>query len=207
MARVEHVTRPAHRGRHPVHVTLRSQLRCLRAQFVFPTVRLTLRSLRERQEVFRVVHFSVQANHLHLLVEAADKVELSSGLRSLAIRLALRVNRLLMRRGKVWADRSHQHTLTTPRAVRHALVYVLANFRKHAVGATGLDRCSSAAYFTGFRDQPCPPQSRRAQRAPPGTPLFAGKDEDIPVSLPRSWLLANGWKRHGLICVYEAPAR
>jgi hypothetical protein len=47
--------------------------------------------------------------------------------RGLAIRVARAVNRALGRRGRVFADRYHARALTTPRAVRHALVYVLMN--------------------------------------------------------------------------------
>jgi hypothetical protein len=132
----------------------------------------------------------VQGNHVHLLVEAADTRALRSGVQSLVIRIARRLNRLLMRRGKVWADRFHARALTTPRAVRHALVYVLANFRKHAPGAGAmLDPCSSAPDFEGFRDRA--PDSVPARRA---------------TSPPRTWLLRQGWRRHGLIRVDEVPA-
>jgi putative transposase len=190
-----------------VHVTLRSKLRSLRSPFVFPTVRLTIASLRaSHADEFRVVEFSVQANHLHLLVEASDRRALSSGLRSLVIRLALRLNRLLMRRGAIWADRWHERALTSPRAVRHALVYVLANTAKHAPArAPKLDPCSSAPYFDGFsefagRDPP----TFSPSRSPPTS--SRGAQGTIPVSRPRTWLLATGWKRHGLISTNERPA-
>lgn len=192
LRRMEHRTRPVHRAAHPVHVTLRSVLRSLRHPFVFPTVRAAIRSLRElREESFRIVEFSVQGNHVHLLIEAADATALRVGVQSLVIRIARRVNRLLMRRGKVWADRFHARALTSPRAVRRALVYVLANHRKHAGGSVAaLDPCSSAMDFEGFRERQSPCRAPR-QRA---------------TSPPKTWLLERGWKRHGLISVAEIPS-
>jgi hypothetical protein len=161
-------------------------LKSLRHPFVFPTLKGVLRELRARAEQFRVVHFSVQETHIHLVVEAATARALSSGLRSLTIRIAKRVNRLLLRRGPVFADRWHARPLTSPRAVRHVLIYVLANARKHAPNCSFvIDPYSSASEFTGFRE-PVP-------RAPPST------------STPRTWLLATGWKRHGLISIHERP--
>jgi REP element-mobilizing transposase RayT len=188
---VEHRARPAHGAAHPLHVTLRSVLRSLRHAFVFPTVRGAIQSLREsRSDGFRVVEFSVQGNHVHLILEAADAKALRSGIQALAIRIALRVNRLLMRRGKVWADRYHARALTSPRAVRRALVYVLANFKKHTHGAGApLDPCSSAPDFDGFRDPPSKGNPTRRATSP-----------------PRTWLLRHGWRRHGLIGVGEVPA-
>ena len=53
------------------------------------------------------------------------------GIRGLAIRIARAVNRAWLRRGRVWGDRYHAHSLRSPREVRNALVYVLQNFRKH----------------------------------------------------------------------------
>lgn len=201
LSRVAHVARPAHHARNPVHVTFRAHLRCLRSQFVFPTVRLTLAGLRSLQASFRIVHFSVQGNHMHLLVEASDRAALSAGLRSLAIRLALRLNRLLMRRGKLWADRCHQHVLTTPRAVRNALVYVLGNHRKHDTKATArIDPRSSGPYFQGFLDL------ARAPPAPVSSPGSSTTFVAPPVAAPRTWLLVAGWKRHGLLSTREYPA-
>src|SRR5262245_51326248 len=186
--RVAHRARQAHCAHNPLHVTLRSTLKSLRHPFVFPTLKGVIRELRSRADQFRVVHFSVQATHIHLVVEAATTRALSSGLRSLTIRIAKRVNRLLMRQGPVFAERWHARALTTPRAVRHVLVYVLANARKHAPNSSfALDPCSSAREFSGFRE-PVP-------RGPP----------DPSTPKPRTWLLAVGWKRHGLISVHESP--
>ena len=137
---------------------------------------------------FRVIHFSVQTDHVHVLVEATDTYALSRGLQGLAIRLARAVNRALGRNGKVWADRYHARGLATPREVRNALVYVLQNFREHHPGGTGLDPCSSAAWFDGFREAPAPVPLGRAI---------------VPA---RTWLAAVGWRRRGLIDVDEVPA-
>ena len=186
--RVAHRARPAHCARNPLHVTLRLTLKSLRHPFVFPTLKGVLRGLRACADQFRVVHYSVQEAHIHLVVEAANARTLSSGLRSLTIRIAKRMNRLLMRRGPVFADRWHSRPLRSPRAVRHVLVYVLANAKKHDPSRTfALDPYSSAREFTGFRE-PVP-------RGPPSP----------STSNARTWLLTVGWKRHGLISIHERP--
>ena len=101
----------------------------------------------------RIIHDSVQGNHLHLIVEAEDQAALSRGMQGLAIRLARRLNALARRHGPVFVDRYHSHPLKTPREVRNALVYVLANFRKHSqkTRAPGVDPFSSGAWFEGWR--------------------------------------------------------
>jgi hypothetical protein len=126
------------------------------------------------------------------MVEARDNAHLSKGMRGLAIRVALSVNAALNRRGKVWGDRYHARALRTPREVRHGLVYVLANWKKHIPSAAGFDRCSSAWWFEGWK---VPPSS-----GPP-----AWKSIEPPVWAPREWLSKTGWKRHGLLSQSERP--
>ena len=147
---------------------------------------------RASHERFRVVHFSVQSNHVHLIVEGTDKRALSSGLAGLSIRLARTVNRVLGRRGRVWGDRYHARAMRTPRDVRGALVYVLTNWRKHQPRARGLDPCSSARWFDGWK-------ALQRDLAPWG--------EEPPVARARTWLARFGWRRRGLVAVNEQPRR
>ncbi len=184
---VPHRLRSVHAARHPVHVTLRADLGCLRDRQLFPAVRDAISSASSAS--FRVVRFSIQANHVHLLLEAHDSKTLSRGMRGLTIRIALAVNRALGRRGPVWNDRYHRRDLSSPREVRSALVYVLLNWKKHVPGALGVDPCSSGPWFDGWRD-----------RANVSTP-----EAKSPVVAPRTWLASVGWRLHGLLSTSDAP--
>jgi putative transposase len=201
---VAHRSRPSHRAEHPVHVTLRCACRSLRTQFVFPTVRAAISAAnRIAPDHFRVVHFSIQGDHAHLIVEARDRRSLVEGVRGLSIRLARRVNRLLGRRGRFFADRWHGRALESPRAVRNVLVYVLANFRKHRCDdGAWLDTYSSAPHFPGFIEFPdCAPIDRMTLIQPRAPAL------PEPATVPaKTWLLSVGWKRHGMISIRERPA-
>jgi putative transposase len=207
---VRHRTREVHLPAHPVHVVLRSKFRPLRSQFVFPTLRSALAKAARAREGFRVVQFSVQHDHLHLIVEARDKTALSRGMQGLAIRVARQVNRLVNRHGKLWADRFFSRALNSPRAVKNALAYVLNNFRKHATHAareSRIDPYSSAPYFNGFRElhgrAPCElPPSRRFPLAPPGVPPPEIREE-IPIVSAQTWFARIGWRRAGLIAFTE----
>ena len=186
---VPHRARPPHAASHPVHVTLRrvrDGAPSLRLTRTFPSIEDSIR--RASCASFRVVHFSVQRDHVHLVVEAHDQAALTRGMRGLAIRAALSANRALGRRGQLWADRYHARELKTPREVRNAIAYVLLNQRKHdSRAARGADPCSSGAWFDGW--------SRRLK--PPLDPP--------PVAAPRTWLLSVGWRRAGLIRDDERP--
>jgi len=188
----------------------------LRSQFLFPTVRLAItRAARRAPARFRIVEFSVQRDHVHLIVEAADKRSLSFGVRSVSIRVARYVNDLLGRRGRFWADRFHARPLRSPREVRHALAYVLTNFRKHARGQlpAGIDPYSSGAWFEGWRDWRPHAGARAvfAARPPPGVAVepfsvvAAVELRERPCLPPSRWLTARGWRRYGLLTFTERP--
>jgi hypothetical protein len=191
-AGVSHATRPDHQTSHPVHATLRARAACgsLRDCPVFNALEAALAA--SSSAIFRVVHYSVQHDHLHLILEAHDRVTLIRGLQGLAIRCARALNRAAQRRGKVWADRYHARPLRTPREVRAALVYVLHNWKKTVRGAQNLDPCATGCWFDGWRG-PRP----RWSLPPPG--------ESPPVRAARTWLLATGWRRHGLVEFEERP--
>jgi putative transposase len=90
----------------------------------------------------RLVHYSVQGNHVHLLVEARDERSLSRGMNGLGVRVAKGLNRVMRRRGRVLDDRYHGHILRTPTEVRRARSYLLQNATRH-LGRTGPDPYAS----------------------------------------------------------------
>jgi REP element-mobilizing transposase RayT len=186
---VWHIRRPHDDHEHPMLVTLRGarRLPSLRAEATFPKLRRAL-SLSNRAN-FRVVHFSVQTDHIHLVVEADGRKALTRGLQGLAGRCARAINRASKRRGRVWSDRYHRRPLRTPREMRAAIVYVLQNFRKHLRAPAVIDPRSSGPWFRGW--------ARTSERP----------TEPTPVSQPRSWLAREGWLRAGgHIRFEEAPA-
>ncbi len=146
---------------------------------------------------FRVVHFSIQKNHLHFMVEAHDTAFLSRGMLGLAVRLARALNRELKVTGSVWGERYHARDLKTPREVRNAIVYVLMNAKKHGSRIAGLDPCSSARWFDGIR-RPAGPQPLQLERDEPPS--------SSPVTPAKTWLASTGWRKHGLVAVTERPS-
>jgi len=186
---VPHAPRPEHDPRHPVHVTLRAlqTLKSLRSEPAFAAL---VRAFRlARRSGFRVVHFSVQTDHVHLIVEADSAQQLRRGLNGLTCRAARALNRAWRRRGRIWGDRYHAHALMTPREVRNGIVYVLLNFRKHLRGPPIVDPRSSGIWFEGWTHAP------------------EGQPPPCPTAVPRTWLASAGWRRAGgSISTHEMPA-
>lgn len=183
-------------GPHPVHVTLRVRrgVPSLRSARLVRGFERSLRQACDRGR-FRVAHYSVQHDHVHLIVEAETARDLASGMKSIGARLARAVHRAFGRSGRVLADRYHRHVLRTPREARNAIAYVLCNARKHAQKAGRalqaslgrVDPASSGRWFTGWQRQ-----------------LPSALDPPA-VARARSWLLRTGWLRHGLVSLAEVP--
>lgn len=130
-----------------------------------------LRTLAARDDV-RVVHFSVQGNHVHLLAEAEGERALGDAMRVLSIRLSVSLNGLMRTRGRVLEDRYHARTLRTPTEARRALAHVIGNYASH-------EARRGAPLRAGFVDA----FSSRAAICPDGLP---------PPALPsRTWLLSS----------------
>jgi REP element-mobilizing transposase RayT len=184
-AGVKHAVREFHH-RCPLHITVRMRREVwnLRSGRCF---RVLERAFYAGCRRFggQVCHFSVQHDHIHMLVEAGDRVALARVLQGLEIRMAKGLNRVMERKGKVFADRYHAVVLRTPSQVRAALVYVLMNGRKHLtrfghkLPAGWVDPFSSAMFFDEWTV---------------GGPLVYLPG---PVAPAETWLLAVGYRRAG----------
>jgi putative transposase len=130
-AGVRHSRREMLKARFPVHVTwrMRKGVWNLRSGRCFGKLKTAFYSA--TRDGFKLVHFSVQGNHVHMLVEAEDARALSRGMCGLGVRVARGLNRVMRRRGKVLDDRYFAHILRTPTEARRARTYLLQNARKH----------------------------------------------------------------------------
>jgi REP element-mobilizing transposase RayT len=202
--RVAHERRPRVTRHRPLHLTLRmvKNVGRLRRRRVWKELRTAFVHAGSKRR-FRICHFSLQHNHLHLIVEAHDNAALGHGMQCFNARVTRRINAACGgRRGTVFAGRYDLQVMSSPRQVRAGLRYVLLNSRRHDVDldelhghiewrAAWIDEYASWEYFDGW-----------LEGAPAGPPP---DDELWLVARPESWLLREGWQRHGLISVTEVP--
>ena len=201
-------------AREPVHVVIRVAPRVggLRRRKAYQAIRRALLTALVRGRI-RIVHISIQRRHIHLLVEASDERALARGMQGFqisaakqlnaALTIELRARRTIDSRavvhGQVFTNRYHAEIIDTPRRARHCLSYVLNNWRRHREDEGGhaqrrakVDPYSSGIAFDGWRDH----------HVPFAWP--AGYDP-LVVARAQSWLLTEGWRRHGLVDLYEVP--
>lgn len=174
----------------PVHVRLRvtEELGGLRKAVAYRAIAQALRVALRRPD-FRIVHASIQRDHIHLICEADDASALARGMKSFQVSAAQHLNTSIgrERRGTVFPERYYVEPLETTQAVRDALVHVLNNWRVHeeSAGRSDVDAFSSAGAFDGW--------SRAVEHEPP-----AGC-EPLPLARPFTTMLATAWRRHDLV--------
>src|SRR5712691_3287298 len=167
--RVSHDERPRFARRTPVHVTLRvrDHVWNLRSGRSFRRIRRAFEKARGRFGM-RLIQFSIQGNHLHLIVEADDNRALSRALQGLCIRIAKALNAMMGRAGAVFSDHYWSRLLRTPTELVNAIRYVLGN-NTHHYGYPGADAFSSST--------------------------LGAEDRERLLAAPLGWLLRVGWRR------------
>jgi REP element-mobilizing transposase RayT len=205
-----HKARPYLNARYPVHVVLRTvgAVGNLRRRCVYQAIREATITTARRED-FRIIQLSIQRTHIHLLVEADHRRALSSGMQGFQISAAKQLNAAInkgkpgpRRRGPVFPDRYHAEIITSPRQARHALSYILNNWRKHhedqvaPMSTWTMDWFSSALTFPGWSEYGDEPL------------LWRGPDTYDPLLVyqPKTWLLREGWKKSGPISYRDVPS-
>jgi len=145
----------------------------LRSRRCFSIIERAFAAARERFGM-RLVHFSVQGNHIHLLIETTDGQALARGMQGLTIRIAKALNRVMGRHGPVFEDHYHSRVVRTPTEAARAVAYVLRNFAHHAKA----------------RGEEVPDDE-----ADPFSSAAGSCADPPPVCEPRTWLLSAGWRR------------
>ena len=142
-----HNPRKEFKARYPLHITIRlkSGLPSLRRKKQFKLIKSAI--LKSREKGLKLIHFTVQSNHLHLLVESKNKQTLAKSMQSFCTSLAKKLNLSLKRRGQVFRDRYHVHILKTPREVVQALKYIFTNWAKHTKIKNRFDPYSTLVYL------------------------------------------------------------
>jgi len=206
-----HRPRAVFKPSQPLHVVLRvnDAVGSLRKRFMYRALRWATIVAANHDDA-RIVHLSIQRTHVHLLVEAQSRRALAKLMQGFQISAAKNINRAYSsarkleqrRRGKVFTDRYFSTVIETPRQARHALSYVLNNWRKHREDATDktrgwkMDLFSSGYAFLGWKGYD--PTTEWKTLPDTYDPLI--------VWFPKTWLLQEGWKRHGLIDPFEIPS-
>jgi hypothetical protein len=121
---VSHRTRESVNSKRPLHVNFKYRV-SIRNKEVLKILKRAL--INSGAKGLRILHYSVQSNHMHFILEADNNKILETGMRSLTVTIAKGI-----KKGKVQLERYHLHVLKTIRETKNAISYVLFNEQKHS---------------------------------------------------------------------------
>jgi REP element-mobilizing transposase RayT len=190
-------------SRRPVHVVLRvaRDVGSLRRKDVYLAIREATITAAKHDDC-RIIHFSIQRTHIHLICEADNHRALARAMKSFAVSAARHINAVLGREGTVFPDHYHPVVLNSPTQVRNTIAYVLGNWRHHGEDQKAfakkwlVDPFSSGISFSGWKQLENADVMWR-----PSVSTYEG----LWVWLPKTWLLREGWQRHGRIDATAVP--
>jgi REP element-mobilizing transposase RayT len=150
--RTPHRRRPSFRNPSPLLITVRvcPHVWNLRQKKAYRRLVHILDIACEKFDT-RIIQYIVLGNHIHLLIESKDRVQLGRAMKGLDVRIAKEMNDLMGRHGQVIDHRYHSSEIKSLRGGHRAMRYVRENHRRHFApkdewrrGVT-IDRCSSWA--------------------------------------------------------------
>jgi REP element-mobilizing transposase RayT len=98
----------------------------------------------------KVIQYTLEYDHVHLLVESSDKISLGKGMQSLGISFSKKINKIKKQNGKVFKTRYHFRKLSTPREIKNVLNYILGNGVKHKESSSIVSPFNSLSVITAF---------------------------------------------------------
>ena len=172
---VAHRVREKVQMRHAMHVNFKY---CTTIRHKRGLSLLKRAILNARKKGLRVIHFSLQSNHIHLILEAQDNAILTRGMRSLTVTIAKGLGK-----GRVQLERYHLHILRSIRETRNAVHYVLFNEQIHS----GLKK----AYVDGYSSLGLVRDLKKLAKEKRVTVILRRISEVSFLDSPRGWILSR----------------
>jgi hypothetical protein len=146
---IRHTRREEINAPRPLHLTIK----LIRADVQNKTILKGLRHAiqRARMQGLRIVHYSLEHDHVHLYAEASDNNTLGKGMKALGGSLVKKIHRHLGTKGSFYKTRYHLRILRSAMEVKHVLNYILKNGIKHKRTNSIFDPFNSAAAIHDFK--------------------------------------------------------
>lgn len=156
---IRHTSRPTLKKMSSLHLTIKVNRNKaeIKNKKVLKLLKHSIANAR-RQEL-KVIHFALEYDHVHLLIEAEDNVTLGKGMMSLGVTLAKGINRLKKLKGSVYKHRYHFRHITSSRQLKAVMNYIFSNGLKHKTAISTVSSYNSIQAekkYSLFTNEPVP---------------------------------------------------
>jgi REP element-mobilizing transposase RayT len=128
---IRHRERPKLTRLSSLHLTIK--IKRIKADLKNKSILIVLKRAiyNARKKGLRVIHFSLEFDHVHLLIEAPDNFILGKGMQSLGVTLVRGINKLGQTSGEVYKHRYHFRKINSTRELKVVMNYIFHNGVKH----------------------------------------------------------------------------
>ncbi|MDD4973652.1 MAG: transposase [Bacteriovorax sp.] len=128
---MRHTSRPHLSKACSLHLTVK--IKKIKAELKNKSVLSILKRaiLNARKQGLKVIHYSLEYDHVHLLIEADNNHILSKGMQSFGVTISKAINRMRKLKGGVYKHRYHFRKISSPRQLKNVLNYIFNNGIKH----------------------------------------------------------------------------
>lgn len=140
---IRHIARPKLKKPSSLHLTIkvRSNKADIQSKKILKALHHAI--MRARFKKLKVIHYTLEYNHIHLLVECNDNRILQQGMQALGISLSKAINKIKRLKGGVYKHRYHFRQISNPRQLKNVLHYIFHNGIKHRRASSLLDPYNS----------------------------------------------------------------
>lgn len=130
-AGIRHTSRPKISRPTSLHLTIK--VKSIKANIKNKIILHMLKRaiLNARRQGLKVIHFSLEYDHVHLLIEADNNLTLGKGMKALGVTLAKRINKFRGLKGAVYKHRYHFRRVGSSAQLKKVMNYIFSNGVKH----------------------------------------------------------------------------
>ena len=126
---IRHCRRAEINRPRPLHLTIKLNKAQIQNKTILKHLKYAIS--RGRLQGLRIIHFSLEHDHVHLYAESDSNVILTKSMKALGVSFAKRLNNFFKSRGQVYKTRFHLRILRSASEVKNVINYILKNGIKH----------------------------------------------------------------------------
>ena len=146
---IRHIKREEIKGLRPLHLTLKLIRADIQNKIILKGLRYAI--MRARLQGLRIIHYSLEHDHVHLYAESDNNETLGRAMKALGVTFAKRINRHFKKSGSCYKTRYHLRILRSATEVKNVLNYILKNGIKHKRTKSLIDPYNSAIVIHDFK--------------------------------------------------------
>lgn len=146
---IRHIKRPEIKKLMPLHLTIKLIRADIQNKIILKALRNAI--FRARLHGLRIIHYSLEHDHIHLYAESADNLILAKSMKAFGVSLVKKINRHFKSKGTCYKTRYHLRVLRSASEVKNVINYILKNGIKHKRTKSVIDVYNSSIVLHDFR--------------------------------------------------------